>query len=63
MEKVGMYYNMFYLVHPDINIYFCRKHRKCKYTKTRSHTDGFQRNNAKCLDEKGISRFVPHSSI
>lgn len=32
-------------------------------TKTRSHTDGFQRNNAKCLDEKGISRFVPHSSI
>lgn len=34
-----------------------------KYTITRSHTDGFQRNNAKCLDEKGISRFVPHSSI
>lgn len=34
-----------------------------KYAKTRSHTDGFQRNNAKCLDEKGISRFVPHSSI
>ena len=34
-----------------------------KYSKTRSHTDGFQRNNAKCLDEKGISRFVPHSSI
>ena len=34
-----------------------------KYIKTRSHTDGFQRNNAKCLDEKGISRFVPHSSI
>jgi hypothetical protein len=23
MEKVGMYYNMFYLVHPDINIYIC----------------------------------------
>ena len=36
---------------------------KNKYSKTRSHTDGFQRNNAKCLDEKGISRFVPHSSI
>ncbi len=34
-----------------------------KDMKTRSHTDGFQRNNAKCLDEKGISRFVPHSSI
>lgn len=34
-----------------------------KYIRTRSHTDGFQRNNAKCLDEKGISRFVPHSSI
>ena len=34
-----------------------------KDEKTRSHTDGFQRNNAKCLDEKGISRFVPHSSI
>ncbi len=34
-----------------------------KYKKTRSHTDGFQRNNAKCLDEKGISRFVPHSSF
>lgn len=36
---------------------------KEKYSQTRSHTDGFQRNNAKCLDEKGISRFVPHSSI
>lgn len=35
----------------------------CKDIETRSHTDGFQRNNAKCLDEKGISRFVPHSSI
>ena len=34
-----------------------------KDNETRSHTDGFQRNNAKCLDEKGISRFVPHSSI
>ena len=34
-----------------------------KDTQTRPHTDGFQRNNAKCLDEKGISRFVPHSSI
>lgn len=34
-----------------------------KYNQTRSHTDGFQRNNAKCLDEKGISRFVPHSSF
>ena len=34
-----------------------------KDRETRSHTDGFQRNNAKCLDEKGISRFVPHSSI
>ena len=35
----------------------------CKDNTTRSHTDGFQRNNAKCLDEKGISRFVPHSSF
>ena len=34
-----------------------------KNRKTRPHTDGFQRNNAKCLDEKGISRFVPHSSF
>lgn len=34
-----------------------------KDTETRPHTDGFQRNNAKCLDEKGISRFVPHSSF
>lgn len=34
-----------------------------KDNKTRPHTDGFQRNNAKCLDEKGISRFVPHSSF
>ena len=34
-----------------------------KYRETRPHTDGFQRNNAKCLDEKGISRFVPHSSF
>ena len=35
----------------------------CKDSRTRPHTDGFQRNNAKCLDEKGISRFVPHSSF
>lgn len=49
----------------------CSQNKNCFYsvsdvtkdTKTRSHTDGFQRNNAKCLDEKGISRFVPHSSI
>ena len=39
------------------------KRKAVKYNKTRSHTDGFQRNNAKCLDEKGISRFVPHSSF
>ena len=38
-------------------------HGKDKDRETRSHTDGFQRNNAKCLDEKGISRFVPHSSF
>lgn len=37
--------------------------KEFKDTETRSHTDGFQRNNAKCLDEKGISRFVPHSSF
>lgn len=46
----------------------CRTLQGCptgeaKIEKTRSHTDGFQRNNAKCLDEKGISRFVPHSSF
>ena len=41
----------------------CTFHIGVKDMKTRSHTDGFQRNNAKCLDEKGISRFVPHSSI
>lgn len=41
----------------------CLPDIRYKDKKTRSHTDGFQRNNAKCLDEKGISRFVPHSSI
>lgn len=40
-----------------------KKWNTAKYNKTRPHTDGFQRNNAKCLDEKGISRFVPHSSF
>ena len=34
-----------------------------KYTKTRSHTDGFGENNEKCLKPKGICRFVPDSSI
>ena len=34
-----------------------------KDSETRSHTDGFRRNNAKCLNEKGICRFVLHSSI
>ena len=41
----------------------CKAPYYYKDMETRSHTDGFQRNNAKCLDEKGISRFVPHSSI
>lgn len=43
--------------------YYGISNNQYKDSKTRSHTDGFQRNNAKCLDEKGISRFVPHSSI
>lgn len=53
----------------DVDCYSPNKDRigimvqEYKDDKTRSHTDGFQRNNAKCLDEKGISRFVPHSSI
>lgn len=47
---------------PKDRYYLYRSHWN-KDTETRSHTDGFQRNNAKCLDEKGISRFVPHSSI
>lgn len=53
----------------DVDCYSPNKDRigimvqEYKDRKTRSHTDGFQRNNAKCLDEKGISRFVPHSSI
>ena len=63
-----MPYNMFL----EISVFFGRLLFKMlfigliTYTKiqqTRSHTDGFQRNNAKCLDEKGISRFVPHSSF
>lgn len=53
----------------DVDCYSPNKDRigimvqEYKDMETRSHTDGFQRNNAKCLDEKGISRFVPHSSI
>ena len=35
----------------------------CKDTKNRLHTDGFRRNNAKWLNEKGICRFILHSSI
>lgn len=53
MQKAGIGEN-------PISAYICFGY---KDRKTRSHTDGFQRNNAKCLDEKGISRFVPHSSI
>lgn len=34
-----------------------------KDNKTRSHTDGFGENNAKCLKPKGICGFVPDSSI
>ena len=34
-----------------------------KDTETRSHTDGFGENNAKCLKPKGICGFVPDSSI
>lgn len=45
----------------DLHLLFIKNYYKVM--ETRSHTDGFQRNNAKCLDEKGISRFVPHSSI
>ena len=33
-----------------------------KYKKTRSHTDGFRKNNVKCLKPKGICSFVPNSS-
>lgn len=33
-----------------------------KYSETRSHTDGFRKNNVKCLKAKGICRFVPNSS-
>lgn len=34
-----------------------------KDMETRSHTDGFGENNAKCLKPKGICGFVPDSSI
>lgn len=34
-----------------------------KDRKTRSYTDGFRENNAKCLKPKGICGFVPDSSI
>lgn len=60
MEKVGMYYNMFYLVHPDINIYFCRKHRKCKYKKTRPISDGFRKNNVNYWAFREIRSIIPH---
>ena len=33
-----------------------------KDTETRSHTDGFRKNNVKCLKPKGICSFVPNSS-
>lgn len=33
-----------------------------KDRKTRSHTDGFRKNNVKCLKPKGICSFVPNSS-
>ena len=34
-----------------------------EYTKTRPHTDGFRRNNAKCLKSNGICSVVPYSSF
>lgn len=33
-----------------------------KDSETRSHTDGFRKNNVKCLKPKGICSFVPNSS-
>lgn len=33
-----------------------------KDMRTRSHTDGFRKNNVKCLKPKGICSFVPNSS-
>ena len=34
-----------------------------KYTKTRSHTDGFRRNNANYWNKREICRFYLYSSI
>lgn len=34
-----------------------------KDIETRPYTDGFQKNNAKCLKSNGICSFVPYSSI
>ena len=34
-----------------------------KYQETRSHTDGFGENNAKCLNSKEVHSFVPDPSI
>lgn len=37
--------------------------RLCKYTETRSHTDGFRRNNANYWNKREICRFYLYSSI
>ncbi len=37
--------------------------KPCKYTKTRSHTDGFRRNNANYWNKREICRFYLYSSI
>lgn len=34
-----------------------------KHKETRPHTDGFRRNNAKCLESNGICSVVPYSSF
>lgn len=55
--------NLCRLLKDKADFYIITKDHDFKDSETRPHTDGFQRNNAKCLDEKGISRFVPHSSF
>lgn len=41
----------------------CKAPYYYKDSETRPHTDGFRRNNAKCLKSNGICSLVPYSSI
>lgn len=54
---------LFRNVKPSFFIFIASLIEEGKYTKTRSHTDGFRRNNANYWNKREICRFYLYSSI